>query len=47
MLGDNILESALLMNSESQLGIIFIVSFLLIFIIGIHNVLISIICDKI
>lgn len=35
------------MHEESALGIYFLVSFLLIFIIGIHNVLISIICDKI
>ena len=46
-LGDNILDTALLMNSESEFGILYIVSFLIIFIIGIHNVLISIICDKI
>ena len=35
------------MQNESKYGYVYLITFLLIFIIGIHNVLISIICDKI
>jgi len=47
MLGDNVLYASNLIIQESVLGFVYLITFLLIFIIGIHNVLISIICDKI
>ncbi len=38
---------ATLMHNESKFGLFYIFSFLLIFIIGIHNILIAIICSKV
>ena len=47
MLGDSVLPYTNLMHNESKIGFVYVVTFLLIFIIGIHNILIAIICSKV